>query len=209
MPTKITNTVCPHCDKEFRFDNFAKHMMSHKEAVVLQMTEEQKTWCKTNRVPLLKVHNKHTNAETGIVTQKAFFVCCMHCKKYAHNESKRNNDLNEFAKQHLKSDCKHAFASYECIYNFVPIVKKVAEKRPIKLNPVFVDEAPPAAENNTNETLITKLFEMLGKPYDPEDYDEGTTTQDALIIEIETLLASRDRWQSRYEKLKASQNQTN
>lgn len=169
------------------------------------MTEEQKTWCKTNRVPLLKVHETKTNAATGDVSKKAFFVCCMECKKYAHIESIRNNDLNEFAKQHLKCDCKDAFERYECVYNYVPTVKKVENLRPIKMKEIQVDQAPSGGK----EELINKLFEVLGKPYDAEEYEEGTTTQDALIIEIETLLASRDRWQSRYEKLKASQNQTN
>lgn len=177
--------------------------MNHKESIVKQMTEQERDWIKQHKIPLLKVYETRTNANATITNQSELFIYCMECRKYACRESLRNG-AKEFCKEHVKCDCTNAFDKYASLYDLNQPKKKPVNRRTIKINTEIEIEV----DNDTNvsdgkQELITKLFEMLDKPYDPEDYDENATQEEALITEIETLMAGRDLWKSRYEKLKA------
>jgi len=178
--------------------------MNHKEAIVKQMSNEQLDWIKKNKMPLLKVYETCINPENpNKSNQIELFICCMHCKKYACKDSSRCNNFSNFCKEHMKSDCADEFEKYAALYDLNQSNKKSVNKRTIKINAQIEIQ-----DDNGKDELINKLFEMLGVTYDPEDYEPDATTEDALVIEMETLIAGRDLWKSRYEKLKAIQKQS-
>ena len=207
---EMPNIVCPFCDKEFKLCNFAKHCMIHKESIVKQMSKEQKDWIKENKIPLLKVYETRINPENpNESNQKELFIYCVHCRKYSCNESTRKNSISNFWKEHIKSECVNEFDKYAAMYDLNKPTKKVVNRRTIKINAeIEIEDDCDKQDDKGNEELINKLFEMLGVTYDPEDYDADATTEDALVIEMETLIAGRDLWKSRYEKLKAIQKQS-